>query len=63
MRIELTCAHCGENHFRLDEAQADDSLISCEECGHLVGSLGQLKQQVAEQVLASSKDKSAFAFG
>jgi uncharacterized Zn finger protein len=57
MRIELTCAACGNNHFRLDEAKEDDALISCEDCGHLVGTLGQLKYEVTQQVLASSQGR------
>jgi hypothetical protein len=58
MRIELNCAVCGNNHFRLEHAQDDDALISCEDCGHLVGSLGQLKERVTEQVLTSTNSKS-----
>ena len=57
MRIELNCAVCGNNHFSLDQAQEDDALVTCEDCGHLVGSLGQLKERIVKQVLASSKDR------
>jgi uncharacterized Zn finger protein len=54
MRIELSCDNCGQNDFGLDQAENDTALISCDECGHLVGLLGQLKEQVAEKVLTSS---------
>lgn len=57
MRIELTCAICGSNHFSLDEAQEDDALVSCEDCGHLVGTLGQLKERVVEQLLARGRNR------
>ena len=53
MRIELSCKECGANHFRLDLAEDDEEIIICEECGHTVGTLADLKHQVAEQVASS----------
>jgi len=54
MRIDLKCAECGSNHFTLDEAVSDSSLIRCADCNHEIGTLGQLKQQVAAQVVSHS---------
>jgi hypothetical protein len=51
VRIELNCADCGGNRFSLDHGNSDGSLIICEDCGHKVGTLGKLKQMVAEEVL------------
>ena len=53
MRIELSCKECGANNFRLDVAENDEEMIRCEECGHIVGTLADVKRQVTEQVAAS----------
>ena len=53
MRIVLSCKECGANHFRLDEAKKDDAIIRCQECGHTVGTLADVKRDVAEQVAAN----------
>ncbi len=44
MRVELSCAVCGENNFSLDEADTDDSQVVCRECGHEVGTFGHVKE-------------------
>jgi DNA-directed RNA polymerase subunit RPC12/RpoP len=50
MRIDLSCAACGGNNFSLDEAEADDSQIFCRDCGHEVGTLGQVKGRVVDAI-------------
>ena len=52
MRIDLNCTVCGQNRFSLDHETEDDSLIRCEECGHEIGTMAELKRQVAEEVLS-----------
>ena len=51
MRIELNCAECGKNSFDLSAANEDDSLICCNSCGHEIGTLADLKERVAAEVL------------
>lgn len=51
VRIELNCADCGGNRFSFDHGNADGSLVLCEDCGHKIGTLGKLKEMVAEEVL------------
>lgn len=51
MRIDLACAVCGKNRFSLEGAEDDGSLIYCEECGHKIGTLGKLKERIAQEVL------------
>jgi DNA-directed RNA polymerase subunit RPC12/RpoP len=51
MRIELNCAVCGENRFNLDGGMEDDALVRCDVCGHKIGSLAELKERVAAEVL------------
>lgn len=51
MRIELNCAECGKNSFNLGRGAADDSLIRCDFCGHEIGTLAELKERVAAEVL------------
>ena len=55
MRIDLTCKVCGQNRFSLEHDVEDDSHIKCEDCGHEIGTLAELKQQVAEEVIRRSK--------
>lgn len=51
MRIELTCAACGKNRFAFPEGGDDGSNVVCEDCGHLVGTMGALKEAVAQAVI------------
>jgi uncharacterized Zn finger protein len=51
MRIELTCAQCGENSFDLAPAAEDDSVIRCNFCGHVIGTMAELKERVVSEVL------------
>jgi hypothetical protein len=54
MRIELACAACGENRFDLREDHADDAFVYCAVCGHEIGTLAELKERVATEVLSRS---------
>ncbi len=56
MRIELTCESCRQNNFSFPEDGDDDATVVCVECGHVVGSMGALKQAVAEAVIAKSPE-------
>ena len=51
MRIDLSCAVCGNNSFNLGEGVDDDSLIRCNFCGHEIGTMAALKERVAGEVL------------
>lgn len=51
MRIELNCAKCGENKFDLHHTVADDTYVSCAACGHKIGTMAELKERVADEVL------------
>jgi uncharacterized Zn finger protein len=55
MRIELKCAACGSNNFELGDADTDNSVITCGECGHVVGTMGELKSKLAEEVIRHSR--------
>jgi len=55
MRIEINCAVCGSNNFKLAHVQTDDCTVSCADCGHIIGTMGELKAQLAEEVLRRSQ--------
>jgi len=59
MRIELTCAVCGKNSFDLGHGPADDSVICCNACGHRIGTMGELKEKVAAEVLRRAAKRNA----
>jgi DNA-directed RNA polymerase subunit RPC12/RpoP len=59
MRIELKCAECGKNSFNLGRGVEDDSRIRCNFCGHEIGTMAELKQRVAEQVLKLAAERDA----
>jgi len=42
------------NRFNLDQGIADHAAVSCEECGHFIGTIGDLKERVAAEVLKRS---------
>jgi DNA-directed RNA polymerase subunit RPC12/RpoP len=54
MRIELNCAECGDNQFGLQEDHADHAYVYCANCGHEIGTLAELKERVAEEVVRRS---------
>jgi len=58
MRVDLKCAQCGGNSFALDGTKADSSLIECDDCGHRIGTLAELKERVAAEVINNSKRSS-----
>lgn len=51
MRIELACAECHKNSFNLGHGVEDDSVIRCISCGHEIGTMAELKERVAAEVL------------
>ena len=51
VRIELACAECGKNSFDLGHGPDDDSVICCNACGHRIGTMRELKERVAGEVL------------
>ena len=51
MRIELNCAVCGQNRFTLSENTTDEALVFCAECGHEIGTLAELKERIAAEVM------------
>ena len=55
MRIELACAVCGKNRFAFPEKGGDEAIVACDDCGHVVGNMGELKQAFAEAVMTKSR--------
>jgi DNA-directed RNA polymerase subunit RPC12/RpoP len=58
MRVELACAECGGNNFSIDEARSDNCEVHCGDCGHRIGTLAELKDKVAQLVLATAPPRS-----
>jgi hypothetical protein len=50
----LNCSRCGNNRFSIDQADSDHSVIRCLDCGHLIGTLASLKEQMTEEVMRRS---------
>ena len=57
MRIDLTCAECHKNSFNLGHGTDDDSVIRCTSCGHRIGTMAELKERVAAEVLKHAANK------
>jgi hypothetical protein len=55
VRIDIVCASCGSNRFSIDRAAADDTRIRCDDCTHEIGTLAELKERVAEEVLRRAR--------
>lgn len=54
MKIELKCALCGGNNFEFGGAQSDECSVACGDCNHVIGTLGELKLKLAEEVIRRS---------
>lgn len=48
MTIELSCPTCGNNRFAFPKK--DSEAVRCQVCGDSLGTLGEVKQRVADEV-------------
>ena len=55
MRIELKCALCGGNNFKLGDQLEEDAQVACDDCGHEIGSLAELKKKLADEVMRRAR--------
>ena len=55
MRIELNCAECGDNRFTLIQAMKNGTVVRCSECGHEIGTMEELKERVAAEVMKRAR--------
>lgn len=51
LRIDLSCGECGSNRLDIPAGAGDESPVVCAECGHALGSLGDVKTRVEQAVL------------
>ena len=51
LRIDLSCAECGSNRIDIPAEASDDRPVVCGDCGHVLGSIGEVKAQVEQAVL------------
>ncbi len=54
MRIELSCVECGKNRFDFPKQGNDEAAVVCADCGHVVGTMGALKDAVAAAVISGN---------
>ncbi|HLL30496.1 MAG TPA: hypothetical protein VK403_05830 [Allosphingosinicella sp.] len=54
LNVDLSCGECGSNRLDIPAQASDDSPVVCEECGHALGSLGEVKARVEQAVLRGS---------
>jgi hypothetical protein len=59
MRLELNCAECGKDSFNLGRGAEDDSVNRCNFCCHEIGTMADLKQRVAAEVLKLAAERDA----
>ena len=50
MKIELNCAQCGSNRFNYPLVMARDSVITCADCGHEIGTVAELQDKVVHEL-------------
>lgn len=58
MRIELNCAECGENRFTIIQAMENGTVVRCSECGRKLGTMEELKERVAAEVMKRAHKES-----
>ena len=59
VNINLNCSQCDGNRLNLEEGLTDDSDVSCTDCGHKIGTLAELKERIAAEVLSRKGDRPA----
>lgn len=50
-KIDLSCEKCGSNRLDIPAQAGDEGTVVCEECGHALGSLAEVKTRVEQAVL------------
>jgi ribosomal protein S27E len=50
MTIDLSCEACGSNRILFNHAASDADEVTCAACGIRVGTFGELKQRVTDQL-------------
>lgn len=55
LKVDLSCGECGSNRLDIPAEASDDSPVVCEECGHALGTLGEVKTRVEEAVLRGAR--------
>ena len=58
MRIELNCAECGRNRFTIVKAMGDHEAVYCSDCGHEIGTMADLKERIAAEVMKRATNPS-----
>ena len=55
MTIDMSCRACGGNRIAFNEAVSDACEVLCEDCGSRIGTYGELKQAVSDQLSRGSR--------
>lgn len=54
--VEIHCAGCGSANYSLPDGAGDDAAVLCNDCGRRLGSIGDLKAEMMEQLLSHSAE-------
>ena len=54
--VESHCGACGSANYSLPGGGADEAPVQCNDCGPRLGSVAELKAELAEQVVAHSAE-------
>ena len=54
--VEIHCESCGSANYSLPDGQADESPISCNDCGAPQGTVGELRATLLQQVFDHSAE-------
>jgi uncharacterized Zn finger protein len=55
LNIDLSCGECGSNRIAIPPQASDEKPVACEDCGHVLGSLGEVKLRVEQAVLRGGR--------
>ena len=55
MRIDIKCAACDGNNFKLDDEFEENAQVACDDCGHEIGSMAELKKKLADEVMRRAR--------
>jgi len=48
--LAIACRACGSNRIAFNHAVSDACVVTCENCGSVEGTFGELKQRVVAQL-------------
>jgi len=63
MKIKLNCPECDGTRFSYDEEAGDDAVVTCADCGHVYGTMSDVRASLRKKAVAAARKELSRAIG